>query len=119
MNNELLNILANSNKDVDNQKLMDYISGTLPADERHELEKQMADSAFINDAVEGLNEIKNKKDLTVFAEQLNTDLQKQLSKKNSRKQKRKLKEQPWLYTAIIIILLLIIISFIIIRSYIA
>ena len=60
MNNDLLNILSNSNKDIDNQKLMDYLSGKLSAEKTHEIEKQMTDSDFVNDAVEGLQEIKNK-----------------------------------------------------------
>ena len=34
MNDDLLNILSNSNKDIDNQKLMDYLSGKLSAAEK-------------------------------------------------------------------------------------
>ncbi len=117
MDDKLLNILSNSNKDIDNQKLMDYVSGKLPAEEKHEIEKQMADSEFVNDAVEGLEDVKNKKDLNLFVEQLNTNLHKQLEKKKKRKQKRALKDQPWLYLAIILLLLLIIICFIVIKKH--
>ncbi|MEO5782061.1 MAG: hypothetical protein ABIQ07_02255 [Ginsengibacter sp.] len=117
MNNELKNILYNSNKDIDNQKLMDYLSGKLSAEEKHEIEKQMADSDFVNDAVEGLEDVKNKKDLSLFVEQLNTNLHKQLDKKKKRKQKRALKDQPWLHLAVIILLLLIIICFIVIKKH--
>ena len=116
MNNELKNILSNSNKDIDNQKLMDYLSGKLSAEEKHEIEKQMADSDFVNDAVEGLEDVKNKKDLSLFVEQLNTNLNKLLDKKKKRKQKRALKDQPWLYLAVIILLMLIIICFIVIKK---
>ena len=38
MNNDLLNILSNSNKDIDNQKLMDYVAGKLTEQEKHEVE---------------------------------------------------------------------------------
>ena len=117
MDDKLLNILSNSNKDIDNQKLMDYLSGKLSAEEKYDLEKQMTDSEFINDAVEGLEEVKNKKDLAFLVEQLNTDLHNQLDKKKKRKDKRKLKDQPWLYLTIILILLLIIISFIVIKKH--
>ena len=117
MDDKLLNILSNSNKDIDNQKLMDYLSGKLSADEKHEMEKQMADSEFLNDAVEGLDKVKNKKELNAYAEQLNANLHKQLNQKKKRKQKRALKDQPWLLMAIIILLLLIIISFIIIKKH--
>ncbi|HEY8690897.1 MAG TPA: hypothetical protein VIM07_16790 [Chitinophagaceae bacterium] len=117
MDDELLNILSNSNKDIDNQKLMDYLSGKLSAEEKHEIEEQMADSEFVNDAVEGLEDVKNKKDLSLFVEQLNDNLHKQLDKKKKRKQKRTLKEQPWIYLAIILLLLLIVICFIVIKKY--
>ncbi|HEV8080375.1 MAG TPA: hypothetical protein VGP43_06670 [Chitinophagaceae bacterium] len=116
MDNKLLNIISNSNKDIDNQKLMDYLSGKLSAEEKYEIEKQMADSDFVNDAVEGLEDVKNKKDLSLFVEQLNTTLQKQLDKKKKRKKKRALKDQPWLYFAIILLLLLSIISYIVIKK---
>ena len=117
MDDKLLNILSNSNKDIDNQKLMDYLSGKLSGEEKHEIEKQMADSDFMNDAVEGLEDVKNKKDLSLFVEQLNTNLHKQLDKKKKRKQKRALKDQPWLYLAIVFLLLLIIICFIVIKKH--
>jgi anti-sigma factor RsiW len=117
MNDELKNILSNSNKDIDNQKLMDYLSGKLSAEEKHEIEKQMNDSDFVNDAVEGLEEVKNKKNLANLVEQLNNDLHKQLDKKKKRKIKRTLKEQPWVYITIILILFLIIISFFVIKNY--
>ena len=117
MDDKLLNILSNSNKDIDNQKLMDYLSAKLSAEEKHEIEKQMADSDFVNDAVEGLEDVKNKKDLSFFVEQINADLHKQLEKKKTRKQKRRLKDQPWIYLAIVLLLLLIIICFIVIKKH--
>jgi anti-sigma factor RsiW len=117
MDDKLLNILTYSNKDIDNQKLMDYLSGKLSAEETHEIEKQMTDSDFVNDAVEGLEDVKNKKDLSLFVEQLNTNLHKQLDKKKKRKQKRALKDQPWLYFAIVLLLLFIIICFLVIKKH--
>jgi anti-sigma factor RsiW len=117
MDDKLFNILSNSNKDIDNQKLMDYLSGKLSAEEKHEVEKQMNDSDFVNDAVEGLEGVKNKKDLSFLVEQLNADLHKQLDKKKKRKKKRALKDQPWVYITIIVILLLIIIGFIVIKKH--
>ena len=116
MKNELVNILSYSNKDIDNQKLMDYLSDKLSGEEKHEMEKLMTDSPLVNDAIEGLQQFENKKKLLAFAEQLNTDLHKQLEKKKQRKQKLKLKEQPWLYIAIILILTLLIIGFIVITN---
>ena len=60
MDEDLLNILSNSNKDIDNQKLMDYLSGKLSEGEKHEIEKEMMDSEMMNDVLEGLEKFKNK-----------------------------------------------------------
>lgn len=117
MSDELKDILSNSNKEVEQEKLLDYLNKKLSAPEAHELEKQMADDEFMNDAVEGLEKFNNKKDLPLYIEQLNRDLKKQLDKKKQRKEKRKLKEQPWLYFAIILILLLLGISYLLVKKY--
>jgi len=115
MSDDLKNILNNSNKDIDNQKLMDYLSRQLSKQDTHDLEKMMADDDFINDAVEGLEQFNNVKKLPLSVEQLNRDLQKQISKKKARREKRKLKEQPWAYFAIILLLILTIACYIIIK----
>jgi phage terminase small subunit len=117
MDDDLINILSSSNKDIDNQKLMDYLSDKLSGNDKHEIEKLMADSELVNDAVEGLQQFENKKNLSAFVNQLNDNLHKQLQKKAQRKQKHKLRDQPWLYLTIVIILLLIVISFIVIKKH--
>lgn len=114
---DLKDILSESNKDIDNQKIMDYLSDKLSGLDKYNVEKEMADSEFINDAVEGLENLKNKKDINVFVDQLNNDLHKQLNKKRERKLKRRLKDTPWIYVAIILIIFLIIISFIVIKKH--
>ncbi len=117
MSDDLKNILGNSNKDFDNQKLMDYLSRKLNAQDSHDLEKLMADDDFMNDAVEGLEQIGDKKKLSASIEELNNALQKQIAKKKNRKEKRKLKEQPWTLFAIVLLLLLSIVSYIVIKKY--
>lgn len=114
MNDDLLNILSNSNKDIDNQKLMDYLSDKLSAGEKHEFEKALLDSELISDAVEGLRQFKNKKDPLAYAEQLNQSLQQQLHKKKSAKEKRHIKDMLWIYFAIAFILIIILIGFFVI-----
>jgi hypothetical protein len=117
MKNDLKNILANSNKDIDNQQLMDYLGGNKLSDEKkHEIEMQMAEDAFVNDAIEGLQKINDEKKLAVIVEQLNKDLHKQITNSKIKKNKR-LKDQPYMYLAIIIVLLLLILSFIVVKKY--
>jgi len=117
MPDDLLNILSNSNKDIDNQKLMDYLSNKLSAEEKHEFEKNLLDSDLVKDAVEGLEKFKNKKDLNLFVEQLNSNLKKQLNKRKIKKEKRVLKDVPWLYYSIILIIIIILIGFFVIWKH--
>lgn len=116
MNKDLLNILANSNKDIDNQQLMDYLSGKLSGEDLHELERSMAGDEFLNDAVEGLQQIKNKKDMQAYVDQLNASMQKSLEKKKTHRLRRRLKDEPWTYLAIILIIVLCILGYIVIRQ---
>lgn len=117
MSDELKDILSNSNKDIDNQKLMDYLSQQLSKEQAHDLEKMMADDEFMNDAVEGLQQFNSKQNLETYTEQLNRQLQLQLKKKKARKDKRTLKMQPWVYFAAALLLLLIILCFFLVRYY--
>jgi anti-sigma factor RsiW len=115
MNNDLLNILSNSNKDIDNQKLMDYLSGKLSEQEKHEVERWMADNDFENEAMEGLQDIPAKKDLNLYVDQLNKELNQYIQQKKQRRERRKIKDYPWIYLAIFLILVLVILGYIVIR----
>ena len=116
MNPNLLNILSNSNKDIDNQKLMDYLSGKLSEQEKHEVEKWMADNDFSNEALEGLQEFKDRNNLQNYVDQLNKDLNSYLRIKKQRREKRKIKDTPWVYYTIVVLLLLIVIAYIVIKK---
>ena len=117
MSDELLNILSDNNSDIDNEKLMDYISDKLPPDEKFDFEKKMADSEMLNDIVEGLEKFKNKKDVAALVDQLNHNLKKQLAKKKEKKLKRTIKNFPWMYLAIILILIFMLISFLAVKKH--
>ena len=117
MDNDLKDILSNSNKDIDNQRLMDYLTQQLSKTDNHEVEKNMAADEFLNDAVEGLQKIDNKRSVQDYVDQLNIDLQKQTAKNKKRKEKRRLKDQPYTYLTIILILLLLVISFLVLKRY--
>ena len=115
MNKDLLNILANSNKDIDNQQLMDYLSGKLSGEALHELEKSMAGDEFLNDAVEGLQQVGNRQQMESYVEELNAAMQKSLDKKKQRRLRRRFKEEPWTYVAIIVVIVLCVLGYIVIR----
>lgn len=117
MNKDLLNILSNSNKDIDNQKLMDYLAGKLPDAEKNEVERWMAEQPeFGEDALEGLSAFSKDADLHLYVDHLNKDLNKLLKDKKARREKRKLKDQPWVYITLITILILAVAAFYVVRK---
>jgi hypothetical protein len=116
MNKDWLKILSESNKDIDNQQLMDYLSGKLSGEALHELERSMADNAFLNDAVEGLQQLKSKKDMQAYVDELNAAMLHSLDKKKNRRLRRRLRDDPWTYLAIVLVLALCLIGFFLIRK---
>lgn len=116
MSGNLKDILSRLSTEVDQETLLKYLEGRLSDEQKHEIEKKMLASEFNDDAMEGLQQIRDKKDISSLVEQLNRDLHKKLEKKNKRRAKLRFKDQPWLYIAVAIILLLIIISYIVIQK---
>lgn len=108
-------ILSHLSTEVDQETLLLYLQGKLSEKEKHEVEKQLLQNNFDDEAMEGLQEIKDKQQIQYMVEMLNRDLKKKTEKKKQRREKMKLKDQPWLYISIAILLLLIIISYIVIR----
>jgi hypothetical protein len=116
MNNDLLNILSNSNKDIDNQKLMDYLSGKLSDQEKHEVEMWMVDNDFENEALEGLQQMDSNKKLEGYVDQLNKELHHYIKDKKTRREKRKIDTSFWSYVAIAFILIIVVLAYVIIKK---
>ena len=113
----MFNILSDSNNDIDHQKLIDYLNGKLSPEDKHEVEKMMNDNGFLNDALEGLENLPDKKKLQTYVEQLNQELHEQLQKTRDRRIKKRIQEYPWIYLAIILILVLCIVGYVVIRMF--
>jgi anti-sigma factor RsiW len=113
---DLLNILSESNKDIDNQKLMDYISGRLSEEAKHEVEKWMIDNPFFDEAVQGLQQAGGEKKVQSSVDQINRQLAKYLEQKKTRKSKRKLSTNTWTYIAVVIILMLAVLVYVIVSK---
>ncbi|MDB5201285.1 MAG: hypothetical protein JWQ27_694 [Ferruginibacter sp.] len=116
MNNNLKDILSHLNQDVDQEKLIDYLNKNLPHDEEHAVERSMMEDEFMNDAMEGLQQLDAKKDIGLLVHQLNADLKKQLEIKKQRKQKRALPGQDWVYYTIVLLLILVVIAYVVIKK---
>ncbi len=116
MPDNLKDILSHLSTDIDQETLMLYLQDKLSDERKHEVEKKLLDNEFANDAMEGLQEFKDKQQVAYMVEMLNRDLKKKTEKKKQRREKMKLRDQSWLYISIIIIILLIIISYIVVRK---
>ena len=115
MHENLRDILSHLTTDIDQETLLLYLQDRLPAEKKHEVEKTLAESEFTSDALEGLQQVKDKKQIAYMVEALNRDLKKKVEKKKQRRERLKLKDQSWLYLAILIFILLIILSYIVIH----
>jgi len=111
---DLTNILSSGDEFTEEQ-LLSYLQGNTTGEGAHLVEKQMAESDFINDAVEGLQAIKSAKKLDDYVHQLNQKLQQQLEVKKQRKEKREIKHLGWIILAVILILVLCILGYVVIH----
>ena len=88
------------------EELLNYLEGNLSEEERHQTERKLVDSPFAEEALQGLQAFKNKKDIQQYVDELNRQLQKQTAEKKKRQQKRKLKGMDWIMITIVTVLLL-------------
>jgi asparagine synthetase B (glutamine-hydrolysing) len=115
MSDNLKDILSHLSTDIDQETLLLYLQDKLSEEKKHEVEKQLLENEFADDAIEGLKEMRDKQQIAYTVEMLNRDLRKKTEKKKLRREKMKLPSQTWLYISIFIILLLIILSYFVIH----
>jgi hypothetical protein len=115
MSENLKDILSHLSSEIDQETLLLYLQDKLTAEKKHELEKKLLENEFAEDAVEGLQTIKDQQRISYLVEALERDLKKKLAKKKQRREKMRIKDQPWLYISLIILIFLIIIAYIVIR----
>jgi hypothetical protein len=111
---DLKNILANS-EEMNEHDLLKYLEGNATDAEMRAIEEQMADAGFVDDAIEGLQAIGDKKKLLQLKEQLNQQLKKATSKKEQIKKRRGIKDQQWLIVAVLVIILLTVAGYLLIH----
>jgi hypothetical protein len=95
--------------------LMDYLSGNLSGEQLHDVERSMADNEFLNDAVEGLQQLGNRKSIQTYVDQLNATLKKSMAKKKQRRLNRRLKDDTWTYLTVGIVIFLCLVAYWIVR----
>jgi cytochrome c-type biogenesis protein CcmH/NrfG len=110
-------ILSHLSTDIDQETLLLYLQNKLSPEKKHEVEKQLLRHEFDDEALEGLQDFKDKEQLLYMVEMLNRDLRKKTEKKKKQREKWKIKYQPWIYVSILILLLLIVLSYLAVRYY--
>ena len=90
MSEDLKDILSNLNPEIDQETLMRYLQGKLSAEEQHEVEKTITNDDFDSDALEGLQNFKDKRNINLLVDQLKKDLRKKTEKKKRFKEKLQL-----------------------------
>jgi len=106
--------ILNSEEELSDEQLMNYLKGYLSREDAHDIEEKMIEDSFVNDAIEGLQQFSSNKKLDDYVRQLNQHLQQQTAAQKHRKTKRRLKDLPWIIQALIIILLLCMLAYIVI-----
>ena len=112
MPGNLKDILAHLSTEIDQETLLLYLQDKLSPEKKHELEKKLLENEFAGDAVEGLQAIRDKQQISYMVEMLNRDLKKRLDKKKQRRARTKLPDQQWIYIAILIFILLMVLAYV-------
>ena len=115
MNDKMRDIIHGTDGQVDERMLMDYLEGKLNKEQAHEVEQKMADSGFLNDAVEGLSGMKDKQRVATILHELNSKLQVKTQKQKRKYQPLLPSQQTLTLVVLITILLLVTLGFVIFK----
>jgi len=114
MSDNLKDILSHLSTDVDQETLLLYLQGKLSPEKQHELEKSLLDNEFAADALEGLQQFNDRKQIAAYAAQLNKELKQKTTRTKSYRKKGRVQAEPWLIITLVIILLLLVLTYFII-----
>ena len=111
---EDLSNIWNADDELNEEQLMNYVKGKVPAEEAHAVERKMAGSSFVNDAVEGLQNFSSSENISASVQEINEQLHQRLT--DIRKKKtRGVKGLSWEIIAVIIVIVLCLIGYIIVE----
>jgi lipopolysaccharide export LptBFGC system permease protein LptF len=111
-----LNDIFDNSEELSKDQLMDYLSGNLSDEAMHDLEKQMADSELMNDAVEGLQSFSSPDKAKKIAARLTVQLNTKLKNKNRKNKRKPPMELYWTIIAVVIILVLCLLAYFVIAK---
>ena len=112
---DITNILDDDDE-LNVEQLLQYVQGRASAGDALAVERQMAESEFVNDAVEGLQNFASPTKLDAYVGQLNKKLKKQLGVKKQQKEKRTIKHLGWIILSVVLILVLCVLAYMVIHA---
>ena len=115
MNPNLKNILKHLKPAPQEEELLRYLNKELTTEDQHKVEEYLNDDDFYDDAVEGLEMVSEKTDLSGLVADLNKKLDTQLKKKAKRR-RTKIPPQTFTIVTVIIILLLAVVAYFILKK---
>lgn len=107
---EELNNIWNADDELNEDQLIKYINGKATAADAHVVEQKMADSVFVNDAVEGLQQFSSAEKISELTQQVNQDLHRKLITKRA-KHLTGIQYQSWQIIAVIVIIVLCLLAY--------
>jgi len=111
---EDLTNIWNADDELNEEQLMKYAKGKLTVEEARAVEKKMASSAFVNDAVEGLQNFSSTEKANAYVQQINEQLHQRLAGVKSKKGK-KIIGLSWEIISLIVVVLLCLIGYVIVQ----
>ena len=103
-------------RQIDEDRLLAYLEGKLPPQEQHALEEILEADPFLNDAVEGLAEIKDKDQIRDIAAQINAQLKRQIQNRRKQRRTRAKLSEHWGGIFVLVLLLLILLSWLVMKA---
>ncbi len=117
MDKELLQRFSEDREAGAERRILDYLEGKLSGEALHEVEKNMAESPLVNEAVEGLELVGRKKDIGDYVDQLNRELRHRTRQQKEKRTHRGIPTQIWVMAGILIILLIAVVAWWMIVKY--
>ena len=110
---EDLNNIWNAEDELNEDQLLEYVNKKATDEAAYNLERKMADSAFIEDGVEGLQQFSSAEKINAYVQQINQDLHYKLTDKKVKK-KRSIQSLSWEIIAVIVVIILCLLGYAII-----
>ena len=108
MHPDLLDILSHKESPISNQQLVDYLTGNMNDEQSNAFEKSVMANGMDNEALEGLQMLRNKEKITQYQLEINKSLRENLQQKKFTKKKKNTPQLPYLVILTVALLALII-----------